>query len=77
MSVEARLWVVAHHRDCDGTPLYAIGRWRGMPTHHPLSRNLWADWVRHGFAESDLTPVGVTPDLLRGEGALEWPEDNP
>ena len=26
--VHARLWVVGHNRDCDGTPLYSLSRWK-------------------------------------------------
>ena len=26
--VHARLWVVHHSRDCDGTPLYTLSRWK-------------------------------------------------
>lgn len=65
--VHARLWVVAHTRDCDGTPLYTLSRWR----HPELA--LRVD-PRTGFGEESLTPIDVTPEVERGQGALEWPE---
>ena len=62
--VHARLWVVAHCRDCDGTPLYSVGRWPG------LSREGY-----YGFTEDRLRIVPITPELLDGEGALEWKDE--
>lgn len=80
MRIEGRLWVVQHHRDCDGTPLYAVSPrkpdemlddWLGkIPEIFRASINE----IYHGFSEGSLTPVEVTPALLRGEDALEWPE---
>lgn len=55
--VHARLWVDSHTRDCDGTPLYTL-------------RSNCDKF--YGFNESSLTPVKVTPELIYGEGALEW-----
>ncbi len=62
-----RLWVIRHDRDCDGTPLYTISRWKGtwlevqdFGGHH------------HGLPEEMLTPIQVTPELEAGHDALEW-----
>ena len=63
--VHARLWVIAHRRDCDGTPLYSLSRWSdpAFATAHD---------AYHGFAEEELIPVEITDALKDGEGALEW-----
>ena len=61
--VHARLWVVSHTRDCDGTPLYSIGRYKKINVDR-----------HHGFSEESLTVVDVTPDVADGIGALEWNE---
>lgn len=63
--VHARLWVVGHTRDCDGTPLYLLGQCRGEPNHH----------TKNGFGEESLTPIAVTKEIIDGEGALTWEED--
>ena len=63
----ARLWVVCHHRDCDGTPLYGIGRWKGEWPE------MSGDKGTHlGFPEYMLTPVEVTKELEDGVDALAW-----
>ena len=55
--VHARLWVDAHTRDCDGTPLYTLR----------------SDYQRfNGFSEESLTPIEITDELIYGKGALEW-----
>lgn len=64
--VHARLWVVGHKRDCDGTPLYSLSRWRD-----PREKG-----ERHGFGEESLTPVKVDDRLQEGYGALEWDEED-
>lgn len=66
--VHARLWVVMHARDCDGTPLYSLSRWND-PEVAKVSRDMHS-----GFAENSLTPVEVTPDLIYGHDALSWPD---
>lgn len=67
--VHARLWVVKHGRDCDGTPLYTLSQWR-----------TWREARRYrdaegGFPEHMLTPVELTREVCRGENALVWDED--
>lgn len=62
--VHARLWVVAHTRDCDGTPLYSLGR---RPDEIGIT---------NGFGSESLTPVEVDAKLLEGYGALAWDEED-
>ena len=57
----ARLWVVSHDRDCDGTPLYSLGRQAGMPNGRH---------VEMGIAEQYITVVEVTPAILDGYDTL-------
>jgi hypothetical protein len=64
--VHARLWVVEHTRDCDGTPLYGLSRWKDAA----FARQVHA--IHHGFDEESLTPVEVTDRLREGWDALEW-----
>lgn len=49
--VHARLWVVKHNRDCDGTPLYVLSSQKIIET-----AKIWHD-LRNGFSEKSLTPV--------------------
>ena len=64
--VHARLWVISHDRDCDGTPLYSISRWKDFGAMYPSV-------AFHGFTEGRLTPMEITPELVYGTGSLEWP----
>lgn len=73
--VHARLWVVEHARDCDGSPLYTLSKYRDAGSRDPQNKNLFAPWTINGYDEESLTPVPVTPDLVYGEGALTWDED--
>lgn len=47
-----RLYVVAHHRDCDGTPLYALS-WDKDIELYKTERGikLWGEDVLHGIPE--------------------------
>ncbi len=63
--VHARLWVVAHRRDCDGTPLYSVSSWNA-------SKFAMRGRAYHGFGEESLIPVEITDEVRLGEGALEW-----
>ncbi len=69
MKVHARLWVVAHDRDCDGTPLYIISQWR-----EPEFGRIHDAF--HGFVEDRLIPVAPTQAILQGDDVLEWETDN-
>jgi len=66
-TIKARLWVVAHRRDCDGTPLYSLSRWRDPE---------WAmrDFgdAFHDFGEDDLKPIELTPQVTRGDNMPTW-----
>jgi hypothetical protein len=64
--VHARLWVVAHNRDCDGTPLYGLSRWKDAAFAKQVHG------IHHGFDEESLTPVEITDRLREGWDALEW-----
>ena len=68
--VHARLWVISQDRDCDGTPLYTISRWKdkvfAIAVHD----------LHTGFAEENLTQIEITEEIRRGENALEWEETN-
>jgi hypothetical protein len=63
--VHARLWVAKHTRDCDGTPLYVLGR----------DRDPDLDLETGCFREEYLRPIEVTPELVNGYDALEWNEE--
>lgn len=67
--VHARMWVVEHSRDCDKTPLYVVSRWKD-PAFAIQVKQYFC-----GLGEESLKVVDVTPELIRGENALEWPED--
>ena len=64
--VHARLWVVDHSRDCDGTPLYVLSRWRD-----PADARRFGD-LHGGMSEEALTVVELTPEVRDGYDALEW-----
>lgn len=67
--VHARLWVVMHGRDCDGTPLYSLSQWNDPAFAKQVGQ------MEGGFCESSLTPVEITKDLIDGVGALSWDDD--
>lgn len=55
-----RLFVVFHHRDCDGTPLYAMSHDRDDTIQrNPSFHN--PKWV-HGYTEQYLKVVDPQPD---------------
>lgn len=67
--IHARLWVVRHDRDCDGTPLYSLSQWKDAD---------FAFLVRQfhsGMSERMLTTIEVTESIHRGDGALGWGDD--
>ncbi len=66
--VHARLWVVKHTRDCDGTPLYAVSRWND-PEFAAMIKDMHG-----GLPEYMLTPIEITQQLRDGHGALDWEE---
>lgn len=78
--VEARLFVIKRGRDCDGTPVYwlareSMGEGELDKIRNPLLRV--ANGLVGAFTEDRLTPIEITPALLRGEGALSWEHNEP
>lgn len=73
--VHARLWVVEHRRDCDGSVLYALSPKR-REDWFPVPKIFEAAvfGIQGGFSEESLTVVEVTDPLRDGYDALEWPE---
>jgi len=85
---KARLWVVSHDRDCDGTPLYTLS------PHHPdhlMKGTVLMDFddlgnrllnrasslsvinsFRTGYNQESLKVIEVTGDIRSGKGALKW-----
>lgn len=70
---KARLYVIGHGRDCDGTPLYTLGeRPIGSPKAHPETErvdpeeDLRFHWVVtrvfNCYSEESLTPTGDHAD---------------
>jgi hypothetical protein len=64
--VHARLWVVSQDRDCDGTPLYTLSRWRDAEFAMRVKD------YHTGFAESSLQVVELTLRLAEGYDSLSW-----
>lgn len=64
--VHARLFVVDHTRDCDGSPLYTISHW--------CDEQIWSlpGQSFGGFVEKRLHPIEVTERLKEGYDALAW-----
>jgi hypothetical protein len=85
IKAEARLWVIGHHRDCDGSPLYILADKRkemydalreGLGIEDTwYNKNLTCNVYEHSVGEESLTPVEVTEEVKRGVGALDWEED--
>ncbi len=61
--VHARLFVVMHSRDCDGTPLYTLSRSQRIVDSEP---------AQHGFNEESLTIIPLTTEVRDGYNVLEW-----
>lgn len=64
--IHARLWVVQHSRDCDGTPLYGVSQW----SDPAFAKQVHA--VFGGLAEDSLTTVEITDRLREGYDSLGW-----
>jgi hypothetical protein len=87
--IHARLWVISHDRDCDGTPLYSLSQYkealfvkghvkfRGEDDWWLNSENTLkiANVIHSGFARDSLTVIEVTKELEDGIGALNWNEN--
>jgi len=85
----ARLFVVKHERDCDGTPLYTLCRRPDPEQEFEILAELskgsisakqigflasFFDMFHSGFSEESLTVIGWSKELDDGVGALEWKE---
>lgn len=87
--VHARLWVVGHDRDCDGTPLYSLSEYKEPmfvdgSLKYRGEDGWWikkeivlkiANGVRKGFSRERLTPIEITKDIIDGVGSLRWDGD--
>ena len=83
--VHARLWVVKHGRDCDGTPLYRLSKVPLSVRETDIQIILDNQWrisgdkaanIFHGseggFTEEDLTVIEVTEEIKKGVDSLKW-----
>jgi len=68
--IHARLWVVAHTRDCDGSPLYTLSAWRD-----PMIAIGSIDCY-YSLCEESMTPIEITADVRDGADALAWGDDD-
>ena len=68
--VHARLWVVSHDRDCDGTPLYSLSRWNDPDFAKQVRQ------THNGFSEESLMPIEITKELRDGYDSLSWREES-
>jgi uncharacterized protein (DUF2249 family) len=63
-----RLYVVAHNRDCDNTPLYSLGM--KNDNNDPIERMKW----QNGYCEDDLAVVNeqaLAAEKQRADGLQE------
>jgi DNA-directed RNA polymerase subunit RPC12/RpoP len=72
--VHARLWVVQHSRDCDGSPLYTLSRYKSVDLSTQMARMMAQ--IKTGLTEDQLKPIEVTPDLVYGHGVLAWDDES-
>jgi hypothetical protein len=87
IKAHARLWVVKHLRDCDGTPLYmladktrksleeAFGMDFENKQHLFHTINGYCDVLEHGFGEERLLIIERDEAINRGKGALYWDDE--
>jgi len=77
MKAHARLWVVTHGRDCDGTPLYNLCQYKSEFCEC-IERNYGKMAVSYfsGYSEDALKVIEVDEDLEYGYGSLKWDEDD-
>ena len=84
--VQARLFVIEHTRDCDGTPLYTLARnntqdikdsglgsGSGYDGRALMFERMFGP-VRN-IGEDSLTPCDQSAAAMRGAGALGWDDD--
>ena len=71
-SVIGRLFVVMQYRDCDGTPLYAIGPSPESLDPERSPADPLPKGTRFGFTEESLRPIEVTQRVLDGSDLPRW-----
>jgi len=73
--IVGRLWVVAHTRDCDGSPLYSLAR---IPQSISENASLYmrspllCGVLRTGFLEESLRIVPITDEVRDGSDMPQW-----
>jgi len=67
----ARLWVVEHRRDCDGTPLYVLSIYKDPS----IALSVETLNIYCGYPEGSLIPISITKEVEQGIDVLEWDED--
>lgn len=85
--IHARLWVYSHDRDCDGTPLYSLSKFRtpifenaeiylqGRLLRKKITQSI-LNQIESGFSEKSLKVINVTEDLCYGRRSLSWKEND-
>ena len=81
IKTHARLWVVGHFRDCDGTPLYQLSdrdtKWfeyfKADGCHSKM--RMVSNILEQGFAEDSLKVIEQTTEVKIGGDCLRWPEE--
>jgi hypothetical protein len=83
--VLARLFVVSHDRDCDGTPLYSLCKVKeynenndsislivqGYVIKKEISKAMYFN-VKSGFDEESLKVIELTDDIKKGKDSLDF-----
>lgn len=72
VSGKARLFVVRHDRDCDGTPLYSVATFKMSDFGSMEVIRSLSELALTGIGEEALTVVKVTPDIVSGNDIPEW-----
>lgn len=77
--IHARLWVISHDRDCDGTPLYSLSVFKSDSN---LNKHIFYEdsrfkykitpFIKSGFSEESLKVIIVTKDVAKGVDCLQW-----
>lgn len=74
--VHARLLVIKHSRDCDGTPIYVLGKSLTLKEYYLLAipgyKPTYIEKKDLCFSIESLTVIEVTPEIIDGCNALEW-----
>lgn len=89
--VHARLFVVGHNRDCDGTPLYSLSpnkndNFEGAEIITDFDGKKWIikeeiakrilNKYVNGISREKLTPIEVTEKIKQGYDSLDWKDEN-